>query len=262
MTTISSIENFIDKNNNHYSSFLIQPLEKGQGITLGNSLRRTLLSDLTGFSSTAIKINNVSHEYVSIPGIKEDILEILLNTREIIFKEVFNHFKIDRQSKTPIYGFLSVQGPVLVTAGMLKLPKNTLQIINPNLLLCSIIDDSELFLEIKIENGKSSICSNQEKKKSDIKVGTFSNVLLVDAIFSPIKRVNYQVRIIYDSKGNLKESLILEILSNGSITPKRALQDSLKILLNIFYPIINKKLVYKLSRLLKSQILQRIKKDF
>lgn len=260
MTSINCIENFIDKNSNHYSSFLIQPLEKGQGITLGNSLRRTLLSDITGFSATAVKINNVAHEFVSIPGIREDILEILLNLRETVFKDAFNTH-LDRYSRSVIYGFLHVKGPILVTAGMIKLPKNSLEIINPNLHLCSIVDDSELFLEIKIENGKGSVLSNQDKQKSDIKNGLISNLLLLDAIYSPIKRVNYQIRIIHDSKGNLKESLILEILTNGSITPKRALQESIKILLNLFYPLINKNLFQKLSIFLKAKILKRIEKN-
>lgn len=260
MTSINCIENFIDKNYNHYSSFLIQPLEKGQGITLGNSLRRTLLSDITGFSATAVKINNVPHEFVSIPGVREDILEILLNLREIVFKDVFNT-QLDRYSRSVIYGFLHIKGPILVTAGMLKLPKNTLEVINPNLHLCSIIDNSEIFLEIKIENGKGSVLSNQDKQKSDIKNGSISNLLFLDTIYSPIKRVNYQIRIIHDSKGNLKESLILEILTNGSITPKRALQESIKILLNLFYPLINKNLFQKVSKLVKGKILKRIGKN-
>jgi DNA-directed RNA polymerase subunit alpha len=260
MTTVNCIENFVDKNHNHYSSFVIQPLEKGQGITLGNALRRTLLSDISGFSATTVKINNVSHEFVSIPGVREDILDILLNIREIIFKDVSNT-KLDRKSTNVIFGFLHLRGPILVTAGMLKLPRNTVQIINPNLHICSIVDNSEIFLEIKIENGKGSILNSQEKKKSDIKTGQISNALFLDTIYSPIKRVNYQIRIIHDSKGNLKESLIIEILTNGSISPKRALQDSIKILLNLFYPLINTKLFKKISSLVKFKILQRIKKN-
>nr|YP_010139317.1 alpha subunit of RNA polymerase [Poterioochromonas malhamensis]QQK54983.1 alpha subunit of RNA polymerase [Poterioochromonas malhamensis] len=259
MTTINCIENFIDKNFNHYSSFLIQPLEKGQGITLGNSLRRTLLSDLTGFSATAVKINNLAHEFASISGIREDVLEILLNIREIIFKPVFNTH-LDRETRSIVYSFLHIKGPILVTAGMLKLPKNTLEIINPNLHICSLTTDSDFFLEIKIESGKGAILNSQEKKQMDIKVGQTSNPLLLDSIYSPIKRANYQIRIIYDSKGNLKESLVFEILTNGSITPKRALQESIKILLTLFYPLVTKSLFEKFSKILKGKIIKRLQK--
>lgn len=252
MIVIKPLENFLDNSHNHYSSFLIEPLEKGQGITLGNSLRRTLLSELAGYAPTAIKINNVSHEFTSIPGVREDLMEVLLNVREIIFKDVSIDYEVDRQSRMGLFGFIAAQGPLLVTAGMLKLPKNTLLVVNPNLPICSITNKSEFFLEMKIEHGRGAILNSQEKNKANINCGNLSNALFLDAIFSPIKRVNYQVRIIYDSNGNLKESLVLEILTNGSIAPKRALQDAFKSLLNLFYPLIATKNTLELSQYINS----------
>lgn len=260
MIVIKSLENFLDNSHNHYSSFLIEPLEKGQGITLGNSLRRTLLSELSGYAPTTIKINNISHEFVSIPGVKEDLTEILLNVREIVFKDVSIDYKVDRKSRIGLLGFIAAQGPILVTAGMLKLPKNTLLVVNPDLPICSIINQSEFFLELKIEHGRGASLNNQEKLKANSSCGILSSALFLDTIFSPVKRVNYQVRIIYDSNGNLKESLVLEILTNGSITPKRALQDAFKSLLNLFFPLIATKNILEIVQHFNSNGTDLVKK--
>jgi len=128
---------------------------------------------------------------------------------------------------------------VIVTAGMLKLPRYLLKVINPQQYICTIVDDSELYIEIDIEKGKGYRLAEEnrknkiEKKLSSIKPST----LFIDSMFIPIKRVNYKIKLIHDTKGNIKESLNFEILTNGSITPKRSLQESLKVLLNLFYPL-------------------------
>lgn len=237
MSTLTCIETYINKEKNYYGSFLIEPLEIGQGITVGNALRRTLLSDLTGFAITGVRINDIKHEFGSIEGLREDILEMLLNLKEIIFKSSFTinqnpenlHFK----------GYLKVKGPIVVTAGMFQLPKNNLTIINSHQYICTILDDSELYLEIDIERGKGYRLSEEnrknkiEKKISGLRPSTF----YIDSIFMPVKNVNYKIKLINDSKGNIKESLNIEILTNGSITPKRSIQESLKILMRLFYPL-------------------------
>lgn len=235
MPTINCIETYIDKDQNHYGCFLIEPLETGQGITLGNSLRRTLLSDLTGFAIVGVKINNVKHEFSTVEGLREDLLEILLNLKEIIFKNYSTTNTEINISKC--VGFLNVRGPVILTAGMFNLPKSTLKIINPNQYLGTIVDTSEFYLEIDIENGKGYHLSEEIRKKTgELKVSNLQpSTLFLDAIFMPIKKVNYKIKLIHDTKGNIKESLTLEIWTNGSITPKRSLQDALKILMNLFY---------------------------
>ena len=237
MSTLNCIENYIDKDQNHYGSFIIEPLEIGQGITLGNALRRTLLSDLTGFSITGARINNLKHEFDMIEGLREDILEVLLNLKEVIFKPSFKLKEVSDELK--IKGFLNIKGPIIVTAGMFQLPKNILKIINPNQYLCTLIDNSELYLEIDIENGKGYRLSNENRKRNlEEKFSPAKPSLLgIDSIFMPIKKVNYKIRLIHDSKGNIKESLNFEILTNGSITPKRSIHEALKILLNLFYPL-------------------------
>ena len=241
MTKLTCIESYINKNQTHFGSFLIEPLEIGQGITLGNALRRTLVSDLSGLGITGVRINNLKHEFSIIEGIREDILEILLNLKEVIFKTSFSSNQGQKKPLLQQKAFLNERGPLIVTAGMLKLPKNVLKIINPNQYICTITDDSEFYLEIDIENGKGYRLADENRKnisKNNEKTSfSKASTLLIDSIFIPIKNVNYKVKLINDTKGNIKESLILEILTNGSITPQRSLQESLKILMNLFYPL-------------------------
>jgi DNA-directed RNA polymerase subunit alpha len=120
---------------------------------------------------------------------------------------------------------------------MFNLPKDSLKILNPNQYIGTIVDTSEFYMEIDIESGKGYSLTEETRKKTSYK--TVSNLrpstLFIDAIFMPIKRVNYKIKLIHDTKGNIKESLNLEIWTNGSITPKRSLQEGLKILLNLFY---------------------------
>ena len=163
MSTLTCIETYIDKEKNHYGCFLIEPLEIGQGITLGNALRRTLLSDLTGFSIVGTRINNLKHEFSTIPGLREDILEVLLNLKEIIFKTSYSFQELKDSIK--LKGFLHQKGPLILTAGMFQLPKNLVKIINPRQYIGTLIDTSEIFIEIDIENGKGYKLTEETKKK-------------------------------------------------------------------------------------------------
>jgi DNA-directed RNA polymerase subunit alpha len=237
-TVLNCIETSIDEDKNILGSFIIEPLETGQGITLGNSLRRTLLSDLTGFAITGVRINNLKHEFSIIEGIREDILEILLNLKEIVFKPSVN-LKEKMFNKIPLKfkSFLKAKGPLIVTAGMIYLPKNSFQIINPEQYICTLVDESNFYLEMDLENGTGYQIVDEYRKKNIQEKLSLSKptTLPIDAIFMPIKKVNYKVKLIHDSYGNIKESLYLEILTNGSITPKRSLQEAIKILLGLFY---------------------------
>jgi DNA-directed RNA polymerase subunit alpha len=236
MNSLICLESYITEEKNHFGSFLIEPLEIGQGITLGNALRRTLLSDLTGYSITGVRLNNIKHEFATIDGLREDVLEVLLNLKEIVLKSSFE-FNKNYSAKSKIKGFLNVKGPIVVTAGMLQLPKGLIKIINPNQYICTIVNDKEIYLEIDIEKGKGYRLAeeNQKKNKKEELLINKSSTLSIDAMFMPIKKVNYKIKLIHDTNGNIKESLNLEILTNGSITPKRSIQESLKILMNLFY---------------------------
>lgn len=246
MTTLTCIETYLDVEKNYFGSFIIEPLETGQGITLGNALRRTLLSDLTGFAVTGVRINDLKHEFATAQGVREDVLEILLNFKEIVFKSacfdksLSEEFKEEKKpSAVKQKGFLHVKGPVIVTAGMLKLPNKVLRIINPHQYICTIVDNSELYIEIDIEKGKGYRLSDEHRKnKFEHKITSAQpSTFFIDAVFLPVKRVHYKIKLIHDTKGNIKESLNFEILTDGSVTPKRSLQEGLKILLNLFYPL-------------------------
>jgi DNA-directed RNA polymerase subunit alpha len=233
---LTCIQNDFQNNDGYSGIFIIEPLDLGQGITLGNAIRRVLLSDISGPAITGVRINNLKHEFKAIEGVREDALEILLNIKEIIFREKYSFDKpIDLFQKA----YLKVKGPCIVTANMLKLPFEKLQIVNPNQYICTLTKNLKLYIELDIEKGKGyrlydhEVVQIGEEFFDPIK----SSTLKVDALFMPIKRVNYKVKLINDSKGNLKESLILEIVTNGSITPKRALQESLKALIDLIYPL-------------------------
>ena len=259
-TVLNCIETSIDAEQNILGSFIIEPLETGQGITLGNSLRRTLLSDLTGFAITGARINNLKHEFAIVDGIREDVLEILLNLKEITFKpSLILKEKISTNgNKIPLKfkAFLNVKGPILVTAGMLFLPKDAFQIVNPEQYICTVVDDSNLYLEIDIENGVGyQLIDESRKKNIQEKLSILKpTTLLVDALFMPVKKVNYKIKLIHDSYGNIKESLFIEILTNGSITPKRSLQEAIKILMHLFYSLfLTPELLAVSSSLLKKE---------
>lgn len=239
-TFINCIETSTDQEKNISSSFIIEPLEVGQGITLGNGLRRTLLSDINGFAITGVRINNLKHEFAMIEGIREDVLEILLNLKEVIFQpSIFLKEKNSNlKKKIPLKfkAFINVQGPKIVTAGMLYLPKDLFQVLNPEQYICTLVDDGNFYVEVDIENGTGYQLSEELRKKNlHEKLSLLKpTTLLVDAIFMPVKKVNYKIKLIHDSLGNIKESLFLEITTNGSISPNRSLQEAMKILLSLY----------------------------
>jgi DNA-directed RNA polymerase subunit alpha len=255
MINITSIENKIYNDGSHFSYIIIEPLNLGHGISVGNSLRRTLLSDISGSAIKGVRINNVKSEFTEVVGVKEDTLEILLNLKEIVVKQNFH----GNLRKSIITGFLQIQGPIVVTAGMFKLPKDKIQILNPNQYICSILTPTELFIEIDIDRGKGYSLINYSNRY--IRRKKFNNekgsTLLMDAIFNPIKVINYKTKLVYDSKGNIKEALHFEMLTNGALTPYRALLEASKILLNVFISL----LAYSNLLKLNININQIIKED-
>lgn len=238
MTKLICVENRIDQNKRHFGSFLFEPLEVGQGITLGNTLRRTLLSDLSGFAITGARINNLKHEFGIIEGIREDILEILLNLKELAFKSSLATLKAEKKIKS----YIKIKGPAVITAGLFNLPKNSLRIVNPNQYICTLLDNSDLYLEIDIERGKgyNIIEENYNLALKEKFAPKEPSTMPVDALFMPVKRVNYKVKLIHDTQGNIKESLQLNVLTNGSTTPSRCVQEGLKIIANLICPFFDK----------------------
>jgi len=245
MKELICTENIINENFTHLGKFIVEPLEIGQGITLGNALKRILLTDLTGFAITSFKINGVKHEFGVLEGLREDIFEIILNLKEIIFKSSI----FDNSMQKKWISNLIIKGPRIVTAGMLKLPKNQIKIVNPNQYICSISDETEFFLEIEIEKGKGYkfVEDSSKLESNNILSPLIASNLRIDALFAPIKNVNYKIKLIHDAFGNLKESLHLDILTNGSLTPLRGLQEAFKILLELIFPLVGNKNLLNIS---------------
>lgn len=210
-----------DNPRDHYSKFVIEPLNQGQGITIGNALRRVLLSDLEGSAITAVRISGVNHEFSTIPGIREDTLELLLNLKEIVLKH---------HGKDPTVGRLRVQGPTIVTAANFDLPPEV-EIMDPNQYIATICSNNILEMEFKISNGKGYQII--EKITDDLS----QDFLHLDAVYMPVKKVNYSVEEIRYHQSAIKDKLTLEVWTNGSISPQEAIGQSSLILTNLFSPL-------------------------
>ena len=205
--------------------FLINSLRPGQGITIGNQLRRVLLGDLGGMAISAVRIAGISHEFSTIPGVREDILEILLNLKEIVF-----------QSKTQNvqFGRLKIQGPAVITADLIQLPPD-LKIINPNHYIATISTSNILEIEFKFEYGTGyKLASQTFLEEAD-------NYLQLDTIFMPVQKVDFKIENVYDSSNNITERLLIDIWTNGSISPNEALKSAAQIIINLFTSLINNK---------------------
>ena len=212
------IESTVEKSGFHFGRFNLSSIKPGLGVTIGNTLRRVLLADLKGTAITAVRIAGINHEFSFLPGVREDILEILLNLKQIIFKSTIQE---------PIFASFKVQGPKVVTASLIDLdPQITL--INENQYIATILDDSILEVEFKIERGVGYRLNNSNQITNEL------NFLDVDAIFMPVRRVNYNVDSVPLPSGELEESLTIDIWTNNSISPEDALQESSKFIVNIF----------------------------
>lgn len=220
---IECIQSVTDGARDNYSKFVLGPLGVGQGITLGNALRRTLLSDLEGSAIVAVRIAGVSHEFSTIPGIREDVLEILLNLKEVILKS---------QTNVPSVGRLRVQGPAIVTTGDLDLPSDV-DLIDPNQYIATICGNNILEMEFRIETGKGYNLIERTTDETSI------DFLQVDAIFMPVKKVNYTTKEIRSNENLIEEQLILEVWTNGSINPQDAVSQGAEILTQILNPLKN-----------------------
>lgn len=218
---IECIESTTDGARDHYSKFCLDPLEQGQGTTLGNALRRTLLSDLEGTAIVAVRIAGVSHEFSTIPGIREDVLEILLNLKEVVLKS---------QIKSPNVGRLRVQGPAIVTTNDLELPSE-IELVDPNQYIATICGNNILEMEFRIETGKGYNLIERSVDETSI------DFLQVDAIFMPVKKVNYLTKDIRSSENLIQEQLMLEVWTNGSIDPQDAVSQAGKILTELLSPL-------------------------
>ncbi|CKI31831.1 DNA-directed RNA polymerase subunit alpha [Streptococcus pneumoniae] len=204
----------IDENKD-YGKFVIEPLERGYGTTLGNSLRRVLLASLPGAAVTSINIDGVLHEFDTVPGVREDVMQIILNIKGIAVKSYVEDEKIIE---------LDVEGPAEVTAGDI-LTDSDIEIVNPDHYLFTIGEGSSLKATMTVNSGRGYVPADENKKDNAL-VGT----LAVDSIYTPVTKVNYQVEPARVGSNDGFDKLTLEILTNGTIIPEDALGLSARIL--------------------------------
>jgi len=199
-----------------YGKFIIEPLERGYGITLGNSLRRILLSSISGAAVTAVKIEGVSHEFSTIPGVKEDVLQIIQNLKRIRVK-----LFVEGEKKV----FLDVRGPLEVKASHIKMD-GEVEIVNPDLYLTTLDDkETHLAMEITLAKGRG-YATMEENKHSNQALGTIP----IDSIFGPVRRVKYEVKPTRIGRKTSFDSLILEISTDGTVKPDDAVGEGARIL--------------------------------
>ena len=198
-----------------YGKVIAEPLERGFGTTVGNSLRRVLLSSLEGAAVTAVKVSGAMHEFSSIKGIKEDVIDIILNLKMMRIKF---HGEGDKVAT------FSVKGPAQVTAGDLK-ADSSIEVLNPELVIATLDKDARFEAELYIKKGKGYVTT--EITKEDLPVG----MIAVDAVFSPVQKVNFSIEKTRVGKATDYDRLIMEVWTDGSITPEKALSESASILM-------------------------------
>lgn len=216
--------------------FEFRPLEPGYGLTVGNALRRVLLSSLEGFAFTSVKIEGVEHEFSTIKGVVEDVTEIILNLKQVRFKR-----QIEEQEEERIN--VSISGTDKVTAADLGQYVSGFQVLNPDLVICNMDSSVKLEMELVIEKGRGYVAAD-ENKKSGASIGTIS----IDSIYTPIKNVKYSIENYRVEQKTDYEKLILDIQTDGSVHPKKALTEAAKILIHHFMLVSDEKIALEDSK--------------
>ena len=207
--------------NNHYGKFELEPLERGFGTTMGNALRRVMLSSLPGSAITSVKIEGVMHEFQKIDGIVEDVTAIILALKSIVIR---NHTEEDKIIR------LSANKEGAVTAGDIERDAD-IEIVNPDLVICNLVKGGKIEMEMTVSNGRGYVDSKANQKLlGENKVG----VIAIDSLYSPIERVSYEVESARVGQNENFDKLIMNVYTNGSITPEEAMALSARILIEHF----------------------------
>lgn len=204
------------KDDDSFGTFVLQPMERGFGVTIGNSFRRVLLSSLPGIAITAVKINGVDHEYSSIKGVKEDVYEIILNFKQVRFKQV-------EQSSGVIH--ISKKSGSTLTAKDIADATAEYEVLNPDLVIAHLADDAELEIELRVGRGRGYVPAEEMTVEDDD-----VNVIPIDAIFTPIKSVKFDVENVRVGQRTDYEKLVMDVETDGSVNAKEALTIAGKIL--------------------------------
>ncbi|TGD81347.1 MULTISPECIES: DNA-directed RNA polymerase subunit alpha [Hymenobacter] len=211
----------MEKSDDFYGTFEFKPLEKGYGVTIGNALRRILLSSLEGYAITSVRTSSVLHEFMTIEGVIEDMSEIILNLKQVRFKKVSDAI----EDKITV----RVKGQDTFTAGDINKFTNGFQVLNPDLVICNVDPATELEFEFTIQKGRGYVPA-EENKPADQVFGQIA----IDAIFTPIKNVKYSIENTRVEQKTDYEKLLIEIHTDGSIHPEDALKGAANILIQHF----------------------------
>ena len=206
----------------HNGQFEFRPLEPGYGITVGNAIRRILLSSLEGFAITGIKMEGVDHEFSSVDGVVEDVTSIILNLKQVRFKQ-----QIEGTDEEKVH--LSISGQEKLTAGDIGKFTSAFQVLNPDMVICEMERSVKIQMELTIQKGRGYVPS-EENEESDPMVG----FIPIDSIFTPIKNVNYSIENFRVGQKTDYEKLVIHIETDGSIHPKEALKEAATILIQHF----------------------------
>jgi len=210
------ITEYVEKNS--YGRFELEPLERGFGTTIGNALRRVMLSSLPGSAITSVKIDGVLHEFQKIDGIREDVTTIIINLKSLVLK---NHTKEEKTMRL----FANTEG--VVTASMIEHDAD-IEIINPDLVICNLVEGGKIDMEMTVGCGRGYVDSKQNKELlENAPVG----IIPIDSLYSPIERVSYEVESARVGQNENFDKLIMDVYTNGSITPEEAMALSSKILI-------------------------------
>ncbi len=208
--------------NEHYGKFEFRPLEGGFGTTVGNALRRILLSSLDGFAINTVAISGVEHEFATIPGVKEDVTNIILNLKQVRFKRSSEEFEAEKVS-------LQIENAEVFKAGELNKYLTGFEVLNPDLVICHMDAKASFQITLSINKGRGYIPAEENREYC-----TDVNVLPIDSIYTPIRNVKYAVENFRVEQKTDYEKLVLEITTDGSIHPKDALKEAAKILIHHF----------------------------
>ncbi len=209
---------------NYYGKFEFRPLEPGYGQTIGNALRRILLSSLGGYAICSIRIDGVAHELGTIPGVREDVTNIILNLKQIRFKQVVEETELEKATVT-------VSGKDVFKAGDLGAVLTGFEVLNPELVICRMNSNANFHMEFTINKGRGWVPADENREMlgaEDV------NVIAIDSIYTPIKNVKYAVENYRVEQKTDYEKLVLEVTTDGSILPKDALKEAAKILIHHF----------------------------
>ncbi|NDC29650.1 MAG: DNA-directed RNA polymerase subunit alpha [Bacteroidetes bacterium] len=210
------------KETDFFGQFEFRPLEKGYGVTIGNALRRILLSSLEGYAITTLKIAGVEHEFSTIKGVIEDVTEIVLNLKQVRFKRI-----VDGVENEKIY--INIKGQEQFLAGDIAKHTNAFKILNPDMVICKMESSVHLEIELTVDKGRGYVPAEENKPKDSV-----LGLIPIDSIFTPIKNVKFSVDDFRVEQKTDYEKLNLEIITDGSIHPEDALKEAAKILIQHF----------------------------